>query len=138
MNTTSVFVVQNEHTLMIVLLLLIYCLRIGLPKCCDCGSIGAEIWCKDCKDNYCNKCSTDAHSRRAFERHQRVPMKDKPVELKRCEEHPDQRLRYWCSCEALICPDCQLSKRHKDHAPILIKEIVEDITKKVCTQLFIR
>ena len=138
MNTTSIFVVRKEYTLMIVLLLPIYCLRIGLPKCCNCGSAVAQFWCKDCPDSYCAKCFTDVHSLPRLKIHQRVPMKDKPLELKRCKEHPDQRLRYWCSCEALICPDCQISEQHTGHKPFLITEVVKDITKKVCNQLFIR
>ena len=143
MNFTSVFVVRKQHTPMIVLILPTYCHRIGLPICCECTTAVAEIWCKDCENkdcdgNYCDKCSTDTHRRRASERHQRVSMKDKPVELKRCKEHPDERLRYWCSCEALICRDCQISKQHRGHTPVLITEVVEDITKKVCTQRFIR
>ena len=138
MNITRAPVIRKKHTPIIILLLLTFYLRIGLPKCCNCGSVVAEFWCKDCPDNYCAKCFTDGHSLPRLKLHQKVLMKDKPVELKRCKEHPDQRLRYWCSCEALICPDCQLSKRHKDHTPVLIKEIVEDITNKVCTQLFIR
>ena len=138
MNNTSVFVVRKEHTLVTVLLLLTYCLRIGLPKCCNCASVMAEFWCKDCPDSYCAKCFTEVHSLPRFKIHQRVPMKDKPVELKRCKEHLDERLKYWCSCEALICRDCQISKQHRGHTPVLINEILEDITNKVCTQRFNR
>ena len=63
-----------------------------------------------------------------------MSVKQKPVELKRCSKHRDEKLKYWCSCEILICRDCQLSKQHRDHTPVPFDEVVADVIKEVCRQ----
>ena len=63
-----------------------------------------------------------------------MSVKQKPAELKRCTKHRDEKLKYWCSCEILICPDCQLSREHRDHTAVPFDEVVADVIKEVCRQ----
>ncbi|CAF1164084.1 unnamed protein product [Adineta steineri] len=105
----------------------------SLPECDDCQLTEANFWCIDCAISYCTTCSTTIH-KRARTHHRRVPIAEKPIELKRCEQHRDEKLKYWCSCEKLICMDCQLSKQHKDHTAVPISEVILDITEKLKTE----
>ncbi len=104
---------------------------------CDCSSFVVDFWCSDCNASYCKACCTDIHKRRAFSQHRPVPIHEKPAETKRCGKHPDEKLKYWCSCETLICVDCRASKQHKDHTSVLIVELVVEITEKVCVQPYL-
>ncbi|CAF1139485.1 unnamed protein product [Adineta steineri] len=105
----------------------------ALPQCDECQLAEAKLWCIDCATGYCTTCCTSIH-KRALAHHRQVPIGEKPIEIKRCEQHRDKKLEYWCSCENLICMDCQLSKQHKDHTAIPISEVILHISAKLKTE----
>ncbi|CAF0861618.1 unnamed protein product [Adineta steineri] len=104
-----------------------------LPQCDECQSTEADFWCIDCAISCCTTCSIAIH-KRALAQHRRVPISEKPIEIKRCSQHHDEKLKYWCSCEKLICMDCQLSKQHKDHVAVPISEVIPGITEQLKTE----
>ncbi|CAF0772745.1 unnamed protein product [Adineta steineri] len=105
----------------------------SVPRCDECQSAEAKLWCIDCGIGYCTTCGTTFH-KRGLAHHRLVPIGEKPIEIKRCEQHRDEKLTYWCNCEKLICMDCQLPKQHKDHTAVPISEVTVDITEKVSIQ----
>ena len=96
----------------------------------------AVFWCKDCDAGYCTPCCTDVHKGHTLSQHRRVPIEEKAPEPKRCDLHRDERIKYLCSCGALICRDCQVSKNHRGHTPNLIPDIIKSITEKVSIHEF--
>jgi hypothetical protein len=105
------------------------------PICAECLSKVSNFWCSDCRASYCTGCCTNNHKLRVNAQHRPVPIKEKPTEPKRCDKHRDEKLKYWCSCETLICTDCRESKQHKGHTSAPIVDVVADITEKVNIQL---
>ncbi|CAF1361319.1 unnamed protein product [Rotaria magnacalcarata] len=105
-----------------------------VPHCDECHLDAADLWCSDCDADYCRKCCDNLHKGRILSQHRRVPIEEKAAESKRCGFHHDEKIRFLCSCEALICRDCQHSKEHKGHTPALIDEVVLDITEKLTTE----
>ncbi len=107
---------------------------LAVSECDECRSAVAEFWCSNCAFNYCATCCTECHQKRVHSQHRRIPIEEKPVESKRCDKHPDEKVKFWCSCETLICVVCQLSRQHRDHKPVPIDEVVLDITENVSFQ----
>ncbi|CAF1013599.1 unnamed protein product [Adineta steineri] len=105
----------------------------ALPQCDDCQSTEANYWCIECEISYCTTCSVAIHTR-ARAHHRRVPIYEKPIESKRCEQHRNEKLKYWCDCEKLICMDCHLSEQHKNHRTVPMSKGIFDITEKLKTE----
>ncbi|CAF1030207.1 unnamed protein product [Adineta steineri] len=105
----------------------------ALHQCDDCQSTEANYWCIECEISYCTTCSIAIHAR-ARAHHRRVPIYEKPIESKRCEQHRNEKLKYWCDCEKLICMDCHLSEQHKNHRTVPMSKGIFDITEKLKTE----
>jgi tripartite motif-containing protein 23 len=122
---------QREPLLLVITLSIFTSFILAGPICEECTSTAAHFWCRDCKHDLCETCCTRLHQGRTLSQHRRIPINDKPIEPMPCVEHPEEKLRYWCSCEAVICRDCQLSEKHRDHKPALIVEVASKITEEV-------
>lgn len=122
---------------MIALLILIRYFSTAPTKCSNCPSTLAELWCNDCWKSFCTKCCNDIHTLLAFKDHQRKPITQRPSEPRFCDMHRTEQLRYWCSCEKLICLECRLSDQHKTHKPMSLDEAGNDITVQVCIPIFL-
>lgn len=109
------------------------CFFVALPKCPNCSSVTVEIWCKDCKNNYCTKCYASIHSQPALANHKKVPIAEKPVELESCDKHSDEKFKFWCSCKTLTCRDCKDSEQHSNHTWKLIEDVGPVIAGQVWT-----
>lgn len=76
-------------------------------------------------------CCQQIHEIKAFENHQIVPIKQKPIELLSCEIHTDEKLKYWClQCNSIVCSDCLLNA-HYDHPYTLISRLANDLHQEV-------
>ena len=110
----------------------LFCI-LGPLQCSNCLSANAKIWCDDCKNNYCSKCSETIHALPAFKSH---GIDGKPMEktvIVSCEKHPDEKLKYWCkgeTCQTLICRDCLLFE-HKNHEYTVMEDVINQLTAKV-------
>ncbi|CAF0725475.1 unnamed protein product [Adineta steineri] len=113
---------DTTHDMLIVFTKIDNVLSPALLQCDECLSAEVNFRCIDCKVSYCATCCATFH-KRALAHHQRVPIGEKPIELNRCEQHRDAKLKYWCNCEKLICMDCRLSEQHKDHIAVPISEL---------------
>lgn len=109
-------------------------LTLEQPMCAECLSKTADFWCGDCKADYCTECCADHHKGRVAAQHRRVPINEKPPELKRCSKHGDENLKYWCSCAVPICGDCKHSKEHNGHTSALLSEVFLEVIEKVSAQ----
>jgi hypothetical protein len=102
--------------------------------CNRCETDVAEYWCdSDCKHCFCSKCWQTIHEVGQYRNHTKLPVKDRPIDMPRCEEHEhdDDKLKYWCEkCTKEICSNCQQFK-HKDHPLILVTGYVKSLEEQV-------
>ena len=104
------------------------------PACELCTQGGpAEKYCVTCAASVCAECSA-AHAKMTLFRGHVLQEVSAPRALSKlaavpipqlCKEHQDI-IRYVCSCEQLICRDCQDSKSHAGHTRMLISEVADD------------
>ncbi|CAF1268946.1 unnamed protein product [Adineta steineri] len=108
------------------------------PMCHRCGTDVAEHWCdSDCKHCFCSKCWDSIHEVGQYRNHTKCPVRERPPEIPRCQEHEhdDDKVKYWCEgCSKEICNNCQQLK-HKDHSVILVTGDVNPLEEKCKTGL---
>ncbi len=102
--------------------------------CHRCETDRAVHWCEsDCKHCFCTKCWNTIHEVGQYRNHIKLPVKDRPPEMPKCQEHEhgDDTLKYWCEqCTKEICSSCQ-QFRHKDHPFILVTGFVKAVEEEV-------
>ena len=104
-------------------------------QCDRCLLVSAFCSCVDCIVNYCASCYTVVHKGPTLSQHRLVvPPREKPPKPRPCDLHPDERIKYLCSCGALICRDSEKSIRHNGHTSKLIDEVAPSIIEKVSIQ----
>ncbi len=75
-----------------------------------------ELWCRKCEANYCSKCYELVHEIPILKTHVSIPIDQKPIMPVPCNQHPDEKLKFWCStCLTLVCSDCMINQ-HQDHS----------------------
>jgi hypothetical protein len=102
------------------------------PLCNRCGSKESKHWCdSDCKHCFCSSCWDEIHKVGQYRNHTKVPVKDRPPEIPRCQEEHDDKLEYWCEqCTKPICTNCK-QVTHKDHPFVLITGFVKTFEEEV-------
>ncbi|UJR09045.1 hypothetical protein I4U23_013293 [Adineta vaga] len=100
-------------------------------QCQRCETSEAEHWCdSDCKHCFCSKCWDAIHDVGQYRNHTKLPVKDKPVEVPRCQDHGDDGLKYWCEqCTKEICGGCQ-QLQHRDHRFVLVTGYVKTLEEQ--------
>ena len=81
----------------------------------------AEYWCgSNCKDCFCSTCWNAVHEVGLYRNHTKVPIKDKPIVMSKCQDDHDDQVTHWCEgCNKEICKNCQTVK-HADHNVIVV------------------
>lgn len=73
------------------------------PKCYECSSLPATLWCAECNVGYCES----------------------------CEKH-NKKMKLSCSsCETVTCTNCHVSRNHKDHTILPIDEVIPNAIEEV-------
>ena len=84
--------------------------------CSNCNSMKTELWCRKCEANYCSSCYEIVHAPPILKTHVSIPIDQKPVTTVTCNQHPDEKLQFWCNtCQVLVCSDCMLDQ-HQGHS----------------------
>ncbi|CAF3587921.1 unnamed protein product, partial [Rotaria socialis] len=84
--------------------------------CSNCNSIQAKFWCKKCETNYCSQCYELDHGTSSLKIHISIPIDQRPVIFASCNQHPGEKLKFWCnSCRILVCSEC-IILQHQSHA----------------------
>lgn len=100
-------------------------------KMCDvCGESPSAIYCKADDAVLCYDCDDEIHSRgnKLSQRHQRVPVHERPKSFGFCREHSDMVLEYFCNtCKVPICIHCKMAGSHSlpstaDHVLLPIQD----------------
>ena len=130
--------VDSSHLLISIIFFFLDHLGSSVPKCYKCESKNAEYWCEsDCKHSFCGSCWNMIHETGQYRNHTKILVKDKPLEMPKCQEHTeeDEKGKYWCEgCSKEICGSCQQLK-HKDHKLIIITEFVKDVQVQVSIKM---
>ena len=102
------------------------------PLCHRCETNEAQYWCdSDCQHCFCSKCWDGIHEVGQYRTHTKLPVRDRPPEILKCQEEHDDKLQYWCEqCTKPICTNCQQFK-HKDHPFVLITGFVKTFEEEV-------
>lgn len=117
-------------------------------KCDVCEIRMATIVCPSCAVFLCVSCSSDIHSRKGYDLHQLVPVKEFTAEScmssnftqrlnssesdlsgaeRTCKQHASELTEYACeTCCEEICKVCVISGEHKDHESRLLVDIATD------------
>ena len=102
----------------------------------------AAIKCLDCNFYLCENCTADHKKHRVSRHHKLATLAElkeggaKQLEQKRyCSDHEEEELKLYCrTCQEVICRDCTIVT-HKQHDYTFIKDIREELTKKMETLL---
>ncbi|CAF2738478.1 unnamed protein product [Rotaria sp. Silwood2] len=82
----------------------------------------------------CTTCSKNIHSQKIHKNHTVVSTNQKRFP-NTCSDHPDEKIKLWCTiCENHICRDCLLFK-HKDHTYTSLQDIVQETKSKIQSSL---
>ena len=98
----------------------------------------AATKCLVCNFYLCEECTTEHKKHRATRDHKIATLAElkeggvKQLEQKRyCADHEGEELKLYCrTCQEVICRDCTIVT-HKQHDYTFIKEIREELTKKM-------
>lgn len=118
----------------------------GVPYCneqtnetlCDkCETNIADNGCHDCCAKLCNKCWLEIHKIGKLTEHKKVSVNDIKYKIK-CPHHPNYYREFIClhdECEhtddMYLCIICQKSKKHKNHQPELINDLVPNLKDNI-------
>ena len=88
--------------------------------CHECGQAVANLFCEDCKVNYCQACDATVHMHKVFAAHARAspPQQPQKVASSECPDHAHERLSLYCAtCKVPVCQLCISygSPRHPKH-----------------------
>eukprot|EP00792_Barthelona_sp_PAP020_P003903 TRINITY_DN1746_c0_g1_i1.p1 TRINITY_DN1746_c0_g1~~TRINITY_DN1746_c0_g1_i1.p1 ORF type:complete len:448 (+),score=97.84 TRINITY_DN1746_c0_g1_i1:42-1385(+) len=100
----------------------------SFEQCENCHTKTASIYCTDCNLILCKDCSGQIHSIQSFMNHKTVPLSNVESFRTRCPIHPSNFALQWCcSCNTLVCQECQHQHLHESH---LIIDLIEAFDRK--------
>ena len=106
----------------------------------------ANEYCKQCSQFLCPECLHMHNGWQPFLTHEVINVQELPVNAHKllplnrdrdinCNDH-NQSLKVYCeTCQELICRDCTLSQRHKNHRYKLIAECYPDLLEEIGVNL---
>lgn len=116
--------------------------------CEVCAINPAKVHCENDSLDMCYNCDNEYHpsSNKVANKHRRVDLSEKEIELDFCRFHPKVRQETCCmNCKKCLCITCQLSGFHsepqyKDHKLVSVHECYEFLkeTRKVKTPLMVK
>lgn len=107
--------------------------------CGVCEHSEAKTYCMQCNFALCSKCKEEMHSKKCFQHHTLVPVKDALVSSPiSCPLHPSHQLDLFCfDCQKTGCVKCCFSELHENHhfspvcdvAATMLRDVKEAISK---------
>ncbi|KAJ3136549.1 hypothetical protein HK101_003996, partial [Irineochytrium annulatum] len=83
------------------------------PKCDNCESEPATIYCSSDSANLCNKCDSLLHTSKLASRHIRTPIGKGTDVFGHCRHHPEKLIEFFCSqCHVPVCVFCKMVGNH--------------------------
>lgn len=96
----------------------------------------ADVYCKECEAEYCEKCFKLVHAFKALSHHENLSIADKPIQLPKCAKHPHHPVEFVCKyaeCQIRdkeMCHTCLLGE-HKGHVYEMILDQLKKNLKKL-------
>ncbi|UJR22396.1 hypothetical protein I4U23_025457 [Adineta vaga] len=105
-------------------------------QCSNCHLVVSKYRCDKCdNETFCSECYQAVHTPHVMQKHQQIPVHEKPTEINFCSLHRDEKVKYWCTiCSQLLCTDCILLE-HKDHQYNLIPKMAKEFEIKITNHL---
>ena len=96
-------------------------------------TVQAEIFCEDCQESFCGKCSAHHQRMKLTKEHRILPIEcaSRVAEHAKCKHHKDTALNLICiDCTLPVCLICFVTK-HKSHDCADLTEFCKDLKQQL-------